>query len=141
MGKEFTMVIIKPGAVREGVAGNIIGRFEKTGMTIEKMELDKYSRAVIEELYKEHREKEFYEDLIQTIADERIVVMILSGQEGIIQKVRKMNGATNPLLAAPGTIRGDYGCSFGSDNVVHASDSRESAVREINIFFPDFLDK
>lgn len=141
MGKEFTMVIIKPGAVREGVAGKIIARFEKTGMTIEKMKLDKYPRVVIEELYKEHKDKGFYEDLIQTIADERIVVMILSGQEGIIQKVRKMNGATNPLLAAPGTIRGDYGSSFGSDNVVHASDSREAAIREINIFFPDFLDE
>ena len=137
--KEYTLLIIKPGAIKRGIAGEIISRFEKTGIKIEKIVLDSFSENVIKELYREHKGKGFYNDLINTISEEKILVMILSGAEGIINKVRKMNGVTNPLQADPGTIRGDYGSFMGPDNIVHASDSKEAVKREINIFFPDFL--
>ncbi len=140
MQKEYTMVMIKPGSVKKRVAGEIISRFEKTGMNIEKMKLNRYPKSTIKELYREHEGKDFYNNLIETISGQRIVVMVLSAKEDVIKKVRKMNGATNPVEAKPGTIRGDYGCYMGPDNVVHASDSKEAAAREINLFFPDFLE-
>ncbi len=135
--REYTLIIIKPGAIKRGIAGEIISRFERAGITIEKMVLDSFSKNIIKELYKEHKEKDFYNELINTISEEKILVIVLSGAQGIIKKVRKMNGATNPLEATPGTIRGDYGSFMGPDNIVHASDSKEAVKREINIFFPE----
>ncbi len=135
------MVMIKPGAVHNKFVGEIISRYEKTGLALERMSMEKYPRSLIAKLYREHKGKDFYEPLVETICSQKIVVMVLSGPEGTVRKVRKINGTTNPLEAAPGTIRGDFGLKMGPDNVVHASDSKESARREIGLFFPDIIKK
>jgi nucleoside-diphosphate kinase len=128
-----TYVMIKPDAVARGLIAPIVQRFENTGLVIERMELGLVTREQAEANYAEHVGKPFYEGLIGYITSGAVVKMVLRGPESVMV-CRKLMGATNPRDAAPGTIRGDFGLILDA-NVVHGSDSPESAVREIAIFF------
>ena len=130
-----TYVMIKPDAVARGLIAPIIQRFENTGLVIERMELGVVTREQAEANYAEHEGKPFYEGLISYITSGPVVKMVLRGPESVMV-CRKLMGATNPRDAAPGTIRGDYGLILDA-NVVHGSDSPESAKREIAIFFAE----
>ncbi|TLM79516.1 MAG: nucleoside-diphosphate kinase [Actinobacteria bacterium] len=125
--------MIKPDAVARGLAGAIISRFERTGLTIERMELGTVAREQAEANYAEHAGKPFYEGLVAYITSGPVVRMVVSGPDAVAV-CRKLMGATNPAEAAPGTIRGDFGLTLDA-NVVHGSDSPASAEREIAIFF------
>ncbi|AFK22435.1 nucleoside-diphosphate kinase [Pyrococcus sp. ST04] len=133
---ERTLVIIKPDAVVRGLIGEIISRFEKRGLKIVGMKMIWIDRELAEKHYEEHKGKPFFNALIEYITKAPVVVMVVEGRYAI-DVVRKMAGATDPKDAAPGTIRGDYGLDIGDAiyNVVHASDSKESAEREINLYF------
>jgi nucleoside-diphosphate kinase len=130
-----TFVMIKPDAVARGLIAQIIQRFEDTGLVIERLEMGTVTREQAEANYAEHEGKPFYAGLLEYITSGPVVKMVLSGPESVMV-VRKLMGATNPRDAAPGTIRGDYGLVLDA-NVVHGSDSPESAKREIGIFFGD----
>jgi nucleoside-diphosphate kinase len=130
-----TFVMIKPDAVRRGLAGEIIGRFESKGLTILAMELRQMTGELADQLYAEHIERPFYPPLRLFITSGPSVVMVVQGDEAITV-VRTMNGATDGRRARAGTIRGDFALS-NRENLVHGSDSPESAKREIAIFFPD----
>ncbi len=130
-----TLVICKPDAVERGLVGEIIGRFERKGLTLVGCELRTVDRATAERHYAEHEGKPFYEDLLAFIGRSPAVVMVVEGPEDTYAVVRTMMGTTNPREAAPGTIRGDLGIEL-TENLVHGSDSQESAEREIAIFFP-----
>lgn len=130
---EKTFVMIKPGGVQREYVGEIISRFEKKGVKIVGLKLIRMSRELAEKHYTEHKGKEFFNDLIDTITAGPVVAMVMEGQN-IVEIVRKMAGATKPIDALPGTIRGDYVLDVGQ-NVIHTSDSLESAAREIRIFF------
>ena len=133
MAIEKTYNMIKPDGVRNGHIGEIISRIERVGLTIERMELGMVSMEEAEANYGEHKGKPFYDGLISYITSGPVVKMVISG-EGAVAKVRTLMGATNPAEAAPGTIRGDFGLIM-DENVIHGSDSPESAEREIGIFF------
>ena len=130
-----SLVLIKPDAVRRGLAGAIINRFESKGLTIVAMELRQMTAEVADQLYAEHIERPFYPPLRLFITSGHSVAMIVEGDEAV-DVVRALNGATDGRKAEPGTIRGDFGLS-NRENLVHGSDSLESAKREIGIFFPD----
>jgi nucleoside-diphosphate kinase len=130
-----SLVLIKPDAVRRGLAGAIINRFESKGLTIVTMELRQITGDVADELYAEHLERPFYPPLRLFITSGPSVAMIVEGDEAV-DVLRALNGATDARKAEPGTIRGDFGLS-NRENLVHGSDSLESAKREIAIFFPD----
>ena len=130
---EKTFVMIKPGGVQREYVGEIISRFEKKGVKIVGLKLMRMSRELAEKHYTEHKGKEFFNDLIDTITAGPVVAMVMEGQNKV-EIVRKMAGATKPIDALPGTIRGDYVLDVGQ-NVIHTSDSLESAAREIRIFF------
>jgi nucleoside-diphosphate kinase len=130
-----SLVLIKPDAVRRGLAGAIINRFESKGLTIVTMELRQITGDVADELYAEHLERPFYPPLRLFITSGPSIAMIVEGDEAV-DVVRTLNGATDARQAQPGTIRGDFGLS-NRENLVHGSDSLESAKREIAIFFPD----
>ncbi len=119
--------------MRRRLIGEIIRRIENTGLDIHAMQLMDVSRELAEEHYAEHREKPFFEELVEFITSTPVVAMRVGG-EGAISIVRKLMGATNPANAAPGTIRGDLALSM-PDNLVHGSDSPESATRELKLFF------
>lgn len=130
---ERTLVFIKPDGIQKKIIGEIISRFEKKGLTLEKMQMVTLSKAQVDSHYQEHLEKPFYPELRDYILSSPIVAMVWSGSSAIAV-VRKLIGATNPSLAEPGTIRGDYALSLPF-NLVHASDSVLSAEKEIkNIF-------
>lgn len=130
---EKTYTMLKPDAVAGGHIGEIVARFERVGLTIEKMELAQVSPEQAAANYAEHEGKPFYNGLIEYITSGPVVKMVLSGEDAVAI-TRKLMGATNPLEAAPGTIRGDFGLIMDA-NVIHGSDSPESAAREIGIFF------
>jgi nucleoside-diphosphate kinase len=129
---EETLVLVKGDGVRRRLIGEIIRRIENTGLDIHAMQLMDVSRELAEEHYAEHREKPFFEELVEFITSTPVVAMRVGG-EGAISIVRKLMGATNPANAAPGTIRGDLALSM-PDNLVHGSDSPESAARELKLF-------
>lgn len=131
---EQTYLMIKPDAVAAGKIGRIISRLEDTGLKIDRMELAQLTFEQAAANYAEHEGKPFYESLIAYIVSGPVVKMLVSG-EGAVAICRKLMGATNPADAAPGTIRGDFGLTMDA-NVMHGSDSVESANREIAIFFP-----
>jgi len=133
---ERTLVILKPDAVVRGLIGEVISRFEKRGLKIVGMKMIWIDRKLAEKHYEEHRGKPFFEGLIDYITKAPSVVMVVEGRYAI-SVVRKMAGATDPKDAEPGSIRGDYGLDVGDSiyNVVHASDSPESAKREIELYF------
>ena len=130
-----TLVLLKPDAVERGLVGNILSRFEMKGLKIVAMELRKLDSAILARHYEEHQGKGFYNDLVAFMSRNPVVAMVVEGPEDTWEIVRNMMGATNPRTAAPGTIRGDLGTIF-TENLVHGSDSAESAAREIKIFFP-----
>jgi nucleoside-diphosphate kinase len=133
MAAERTLVLIKPDAVRRGLAGEILRRFELRGLEIREARLLTVDRALAEEHYAEHAEKPFYGELVEFITSGPTLALVLEG-EGAIATVRTTMGATNPADAGPGTIRGDLALSM-PDNLVHGSDSPESAAREISLWF------
>ena len=128
-----TYIMIKPDAVARGLVAPILQRFENTGLVIERLELGKVTAEQAGENYREHEGKPFYPGLIDYITSGSVVKMVLAGPDAVMV-CRKLMGATNPRDAAPGTIRGDFGLIMDA-NVVHGSDSPESAEREIAIFF------
>ncbi len=130
-----TLVICKPDAVERGLSGEIISRLERKGLRLVAAELRTLEREVAARHYAEHEGKGFYEDLLAFITRSPVMVMVVEGPDDTWQIVRNMMGATNPANAAPGTIRGDLALDTG-ENLVHGSDSAESAAREIGIFFP-----
>ncbi|MEU5805574.1 MULTISPECIES: nucleoside-diphosphate kinase [unclassified Streptomyces] len=130
-----TLVILKPDAVRRGLVGEIIGRIErKAGWTIPAMELRTLERETLEAHYAEHVGRPFYEPLMGFMASGPVVVLVVEG-ERVIEGVRQLAGPTDPIAAAPGSIRGDFG-TITRENLIHASDSEESAERELKLFFP-----
>ena len=131
---EQTLVLCKPDAVERGLVGEIVSRFEQKGLTIKALRMLTISPDIAEKHYAEHVGKPFYPDLVSFIGRSPAVAMILEGPENTWSIVRSMLGATNAAEAAPGTIRGDLSAQF-TENLVHGSDSAESAEREINIFF------
>ncbi|MDI3256244.1 MAG: nucleoside-diphosphate kinase [Kyrpidia sp.] len=130
---EQTFVMIKPDGVQRGLIGEIVSRFENRGLQLVAAKLMNVSRALAEKHYEEHREKPFFGELVSFITSGPVFAMVWQGQ-GAISVVRQMMGKTNPQDAAPGTIRGDLALSVGM-NVVHGSDSPESAAREIALWF------
>lgn len=130
-----TLVICKPDAVERGLSGEIIARLERKGLRLVAAELRQIDRATAAAHYAEHEGKGFYEDLLAFITRSPVVLMVVEGPEDTWQVVRTLMGATNPAVAAPGTIRGDLAVET-TENLVHGSDSAESATREIFLFFP-----
>ena len=133
MAVERTLVLIKPDAVQRKLAGEILARFERRGLELRDARLVQVDRALAEEHYAEHAEKPFYGELVEFITSGPTLALVLEG-EGAIATVRTTMGATNPADAGPGTIRGDLALSM-PDNLVHGSDSPESAAREITLWF------
>lgn len=130
---ERTLVIIKPDCIQRHLAGEVIGRFEKKGLKLVAAKFIQISEEPARQLYDVHRGKPFFEGLVKFLSSAPVLVMVWEA-EGVIDIVRKMMGATFGCDAEAGTIRGDFGCSKGY-NLVHGSDSAESAEREIKIFF------
>jgi nucleoside-diphosphate kinase len=130
---ERTLVLIKPDAVARGLAGEILGRLERRGLALRGAKLVQVNRALAEEHYAEHREKPFFGELVEFITSAPTLALVVEG-EGAIIVVRTTMGGTNPAEAAPGTIRGDLALAM-PDNLVHGSDSPESAEREIGLWF------
>ncbi len=130
---ERTFVAIKPDGVQRSLIGEIIARFEKKGFKIAALKLMQLDEATAKRHYAEHEGKPFFQNLVSFITSGPIVAMVIEGNNAVTV-VRKMLGTTNPVEAAPGTIRGDY-AQFTEKNIIHGSDSLESAEREIAIFF------
>ena len=135
MSLERTLVLIKPDAMERGLAGEIVGRLERRGLAVRAAKLVRVGRALAEEHYAEHREKAFFGELVGFITSAPTLALVVEG-ESAIPVVRTTMGATNPTAAAPGTIRGDLALAM-PDNLVHGSDSPESAEREIQLWFAD----
>ena len=130
-----TLILVKPDAFARGLTGEIIARFERKGLTIVAMKHMTVTTDLAEQHYAEHAEKPFFGDLVEFITGGPLVALVLQGHEAVTA-ARQVIGATNPLEAAPGSIRGDHGLEVQT-NLVHGSDSNESATREIGLFFPD----
>ncbi|WP_456369907.1 nucleoside-diphosphate kinase [Geoglobus sp.] len=135
MEVERTFVMVKPDGVQRGLIGEVISRLERKGLKIVAMKMLRIPREMAETHYAEHREKPFFDSLVSYITSGPVVAMVVEGKSAI-SVVRSLVGKTNPVEAEPGTIRGDLALDIGR-NVVHASDSPESARREISIFFSD----
>jgi len=130
-----TFVICKPDAVERGLTGEIVARLERKGLRIVAAELRTIDEGTAKTHYAEHEGKPFFDDLVTFITRGPAMLLVVEGPEETFKVVRTMMGATNPRDAAPGTIRGDYGVLL-TENLVHGSDSAESAKREISLFFP-----
>ena len=133
MAVERTLVLIKPDAMQRGLAGEILARFERRGLALREAKLVHVDQNLAAEHYAEHVEKPFYAELVEFITSGETLALVLEG-EGAIAVVRATIGATNPADAGPGTVRGDLALSM-PDNLVHGSDSPESAEREIGLWF------
>jgi nucleoside-diphosphate kinase len=133
VAEEETLVIVKPDAVKRGLVGEILTRLQRKSLRIAEMRLMRVDRDLAERLYGEHREKAFFSELVEFITSGDVVVARIAG-ENAIPVVRGLMGATDPVKAAPGTIRGDFGLVI-TQNLVHGSDSPESAKRELDLFF------
>lgn len=132
---ERTLVLVKPDGVRRGLIGEVIGRIERKGLTVTHLEMRTIARDTAEQHYAEHADKPFFSDLVSFITSGPLVAMIVEGDDAV-RAVRGLMGATNPLDAAPGSIRGDYATAIG-ENIVHGSDSPENGQREAKLFFPE----
>jgi nucleoside-diphosphate kinase len=130
-----TLILVKPDAFARGLTGEVISRFEAKGLRIVALQHMTMAAEMAEEHYAEHREKPFFGELVEFITSGPLVAMVLEGYEAV-DAARQVIGATNPLEAAPGSIRGDFALEVGQ-NMVHGSDSPESAKREVALFFPD----
>ncbi len=133
MNRTFAMV--KPDGVQKGLVGEIISRFEKKGLKMVALKIMKITPELAEKHYGEHKGKPFFADLVNFITSGPVAAMVLEG-ENVIPTVRTMMGATNPQDAAPGTVRGDFALTI-DENIIHGSDSPESAMREIGLFFKE----
>lgn len=134
---EKTLLLIKPDGVRRGLTGEVLARFERKGYSIASLSMVSATEELLSEHYIEHREKPFFPDLVTYMTSGPIVAAVIEGAR-VIEGVRSVCGATEPTLAAPGTIRGDLGRDWGTgqiENIVHSSDSPESAEREISLWF------
>jgi nucleoside-diphosphate kinase len=132
---ERTLILVKPDAFERGLTGEVIARFERKGLAIVAMEHMTLARERAEQHYAEHAEKPFFGDLVDFITGGALVALVLEGHEAIAA-ARQVIGATNPIEASPGSIRGDLGLEVQT-NLVHGSDSPQSAAREIALFFPE----
>lgn len=130
---EQTLIIIKPDGIQRHLAGQIINRFENKGFKLAAAKFIKINKQLAEELYSIHKDKPFYEGLVRYISSGPVMIMVWQAN-GVIETARKLLGATFGYDAQPGTIRGDFSCSQGY-NIVHGSDSRQAAEREISLFF------
>ena len=138
MSTEKTLILVKPDGVRRGLVGEVVSRIEAKGYAIDSLRMLQADRALLEKHYAEHVGKPFYEPLVEFMMSGPIVAIVASGNR-VIEGFRSLAGVTDPTVAAPGTIRGDLARDQGTkvvQNIVHGSDSPESAVREIQIFFP-----
>lgn len=135
MTKEQTLVLIKPDGVARKLVGTVLNRIEQKGLTLERLDMTTISKAQAEEHYQEHAGAPFFDDITTFLSSGPLVAAIVSGPNAI-SAVRQLAGATNPVLSAPGSIRGEFATEM-SRNVIHASDSPESALREAAIYFPD----
>ena len=133
MSDESTLLIAKPDAVRRGLVGEILSRVERRGLRIEALKLMRIDRALAERHYAEHAEKPFFGDLVRFITSGDVVVARVGGREAV-SALRALMGATDPATSAPGTIRGDLAIEI-TENLVHGSDSPDSAARELALFF------
>jgi nucleoside-diphosphate kinase len=133
MAEESTLLIVKPDAVRRGLTGEILARVERKGLRIEEMRSMRIDRALAEQHYEEHRDKAFFRELVEFIGSGEVVVARVVGEKGV-SVLRSLMGPTDPADAPPGTIRGDFGTVI-TENLVHGSDSPESAKRELDLFF------
>lgn len=136
---ERTLVLVKPDGVRRGLVGEVLRRIEAKGYTLSAVELRTASPALLAEHYAEHQGKPFFEPLVTFMGSGPILAIVASG-ERVIEGFRSLSGTTDPTTAAPGTIRGDLGREWGkpvTENIVHGSDSVESAEREIGLWFPE----
>jgi nucleoside-diphosphate kinase len=132
---EKTFLMVKPDGVQRGLIGEIVSRFERKGFQLVGAKLMQIPTSVAEQHYGEHKGKPFYDELVSFITSGPVFAMVWQG-ENVIATARQMMGATNPKDALPGTIRGDYGVTVGK-NIIHGSDSLESAKREISLFFKE----
>ncbi len=130
-----TLILVKPDAFSRGLTGEVISRFERKGLNIVALKHMTVDRDLAERHYEEHRQKPFFSPLVEFITGGPLVAMVLEGFEAVTT-ARQVIGATNPLEAAPGSIRGDFGTEVQT-NLVHGSDSPESARREVELFFPE----
>ena len=132
---ERTLILVKPDAFARNLTGEIISRFERKGLKLAALKLETLPRETAERHYAEHDGKPFFGELVEFITSGPLVAMVLEG-DSAVEAARQVIGATNPLQSAPGSIRGDFATSIGT-NMVHGSDSPESAAREVGIFFPE----
>jgi nucleoside-diphosphate kinase len=132
---ERTLILIKPDAFARSLSGEIIARFERKGLKLDAMKLMRMSRDLAQQHYAEHEGKSFFEELVTFITSGPLVAMVLEGEQAVVA-ARQVIGATDPLKATTGSIRGDFAIEVGQ-NMVHGSDSGESAAREVALFFPD----
>ncbi|WP_184881508.1 nucleoside-diphosphate kinase [Sphaerisporangium siamense] len=132
---ERTLVLIKPDGVRRGLIGDVIARVERKGLKVVALELRTLDVETAKAHYAEHAEKPFFGELVEFITSGPLVALVLEGPRAV-EAFRSLAGATDPVKSAPGTIRGDHALEIG-ENVVHGSDSPESAAREVKLFFPD----
>jgi len=130
---EQTLILVKPDAFARGLTGEIVARFERKGLRIRELKAMHVSSELAERHYAEHAERPFFGELVEFITSGPIVAMVLEGEQAVAA-ARQVIGATNPLEAAPGSIRGDFAIEVGQ-NMVHGSDSAESAAREVGLFF------
>jgi nucleoside-diphosphate kinase len=129
-----TLILVKPDAFARNLTGELVARFERKGLRIAALKLMTMDPALAEQHYAEHEGKPFFGELVEFITSGPLVAMVLEGHEAVVA-ARQVIGATNPLEAAPGSIRGDFALEVGQ-NLVHGSDSNESAAREVGLFFP-----
>ncbi len=132
---ERTLILVKPDAFARNLTGQIIARFERKGLRLVAMKLMTMSRELAVQHYAEHEGKPFFDELVSFITSGPLVAMVLEGESAIVA-ARQVIGATNPLEATTGSIRGDYAVTVGQ-NMVHGSDAPDSAAREVGLFFPD----
>ena len=132
---ERTLVLVKPDAVRRGLTGEVIGRLERKGLSLVALQLRTLDRATAEKHYAEHTEKPFFGELVDFITGGPLVALVVEGPRAV-EATRAVMGVTDPVAATPGSIRGDFAIEI-TQNLVHGSDSPESAAREVALFFPD----
>ena len=135
MAVEKTLVLVKPDGVKKHICGDVISRFERKGLALHAIKLIEVSMELAKRHYGEHEGKPFFQGLIDFITSGKVLAMVVEG-ENAIAAVRQINGATDPLKAVPGSIRGDFATSI-DENIVHASDAPETAAREIGLWFPE----
>ena len=135
MSTQRTLILVKPDGVRRRLVGEVISRIERKGLTISRLEMRTIARETAEEHYAEHTERPFFGELVSFITGGPLVAMIVEGPDAV-PAMRGLMGATNPVEATPGSLRGDFATLIG-ENIVHGSDSPENGEREIRIFFPE----